>query len=181
MIASSSIRLACCATVMSIAAGAAHASEASRAAERGGFLVGHAYRCGVAAERLDRTAQLVGHLVAALSIDNDEREAADQKFLDAVLVSALAREIGDPLPSCNAIRRELTLLEQHQRVVSIPGERAMRNESSSTQPQPQSRLTKSAGARKPASAQPEGLSPEQRSEIELKLAAREQRRRPPSI
>jgi hypothetical protein len=50
---------------MSIAAGAAHASEASRVAERGGFLVGHAYRCGMAAERLDPTAQLVGHFVAA--------------------------------------------------------------------------------------------------------------------
>jgi len=33
-----------------------------------------------------------------LSVDNDEGEAADEKFLDAVLVSALAGEIGDPLP-----------------------------------------------------------------------------------
>jgi hypothetical protein len=174
-------RFACCAIAFLLAAGAAHASEASRVAERGGFLVGHAYRSGMAAERLDPTAQLVGQLVAALSIDSEEREAADERFLDAVLVSAIAREIGDPLPSCNAIRRELTLLKQHQRLVFVPGERAMPDKPSSTKPQPQSRLTKSDGARKPASVQPEGLSAEQRSEIVLKLAARKQRSRPPSI
>src|SRR5512142_628492 len=92
-------RLGCCATALLLAAGAAHAGEASRVAERGGFLVGHAYRCGVAAERLDPSTQLVGQLVAALSGDGDEREAADEKFLGAVLVSVLAKDIGDPLPS----------------------------------------------------------------------------------
>lgn len=173
--------LGCCAIAVLLAAGTSHAGEASRVAERGGFLVGHAYRCGVAAERLDPTAELVGQLVAALSIDRNELEAADEQFLSEVLVSALASEIGDPLPSCNVIRRQLALLEKHQGVVFIPGERAMPNDPSPTKPRPQTRLTKSDAARKPARARPEGLSPEQRSEIELKLAAREQRRRPPSI
>jgi hypothetical protein len=174
-------RLVCSAIAVLLAVGVAHAGEASRVAERGGFLVGHAYRCGVAAERLDPTAQLVGQLVAALSIDSEEQEAADEKFIGEVLLTALAKEIGDPLPSCNAIRRELAFLEQHRRLVFIPGEKAMSNEPSSTKPQPQSRLTRSGGARKPASASPEGLSGEQRTEIALKLAAREQRRRPTSI
>ena len=181
MTAHSPFRFACCATAVLLASGAAHAGEASRVAERGGFLLGHAYRCGIAAERLEPSTQLVGQLVAALSVDSDEREAADEKFLGPVLVSVLAKDIGDPLPSCNAIRRELALLEQHQRFLFIPGERAMPNEPSKTKPQRQSRLTKSSRAQKPASVQAEGLSPEQRSEIELKLAAREQRRRPPSI
>ena len=171
MASHSRFRFACCAFAVLLAAGAAHAGEASRVAERGGFLVGHAYRCAIPAEHLDPAAQLVGQLVAALSIDSDEREAADEKFLDEVLVSALAKEIGDPLPSCNAIRRELALLEQHQRLVFIPGERPMPNEPSPNKPRPQTRLTKSGSARKPPSAQPEGLSVEQRSEIALKLAA----------
>jgi len=178
MASHSRFRFACCAFAVLLAAGAAHAGEASRVAERGGFLVGHAYRCAIPAEHLDPAAQLIGQLVAALSIDSDEREAADEKFLDEVLVSALAKEIGDPLPSCSAIRRELALLEQHQRFVFIPGERPMPNEPSPNKPRPQTRLTKSCSARKPATARPEGLSAEQRSEIALKLAAREQRRRP---
>jgi hypothetical protein len=181
MASHSRFRFACCAFAVLLAAGAAHAGEASRVAERGGFLVGHAYRCGISAEHLDPAAQLVGQLVAALSIDSDEREVAVEKFLGEVLVSVLASEIGDPLPSCNAIRRELALLEQHQRLVFIPGERPLPNETSPKKPRPQTRLTKSGSARKPPSAQPEGLSVEQRSEIALKLAAREQRRRPPSI
>jgi hypothetical protein len=35
---------------------------------------------------------------------------------------ALAKGIDDPLPSCNAIRPELALLEQHQRLVFIPAD-----------------------------------------------------------
>ena len=135
MTAHSAFRFGWCATAVLLAVGAAHAGEASRVAERGGFLVGHAYRCGVAAERLDPTAQLIGQLAASLSIDGDDREAADGEFFGEVLVTALAEEIGGPLPSCNAIRREFALLEQHQRLVFIPGGRAMPNELQKTKPQ----------------------------------------------
>jgi hypothetical protein len=145
-----SFRIALCAPTLLLTAGMAHAGEASRVAERGGFLLGHAYRCEVTVERLDRSAHLVRQLVAALSIDSGETEVAEEKFLDEVLASALAKELGDLLPSCTAIRREFALLEQHQRLVFIPRERAMPNETSSPKPQPENRLARSSRSRQPA-------------------------------
>lgn len=171
----------CCAAALLIGAGVAAASEASRVAERGGFLLGHAYRCGIEPERLQPAARLVEQLIAALSVDGEAMAAADQTFVDQVLASALAKQLSEPLPSCAAIRRGLALLEQHQRVVSIPGEKQMSDNVSSPKPNPQNRSVKPVRSKNAGTAQPEELSPEERAKIALKLAAREQRRRPPSI
>jgi hypothetical protein len=170
-----------CAAVLTLAANVACAGEASQIAERGGFLLGHAYRCGVAAERLEPSTRLVGDLIAALSIDGEEKAAADQRFADDLLASALANALGDPVPTCALIRRDLARFERHQRPVSVQGEAAMSGEDSSPKPEPQGRSVKPVRSKKPASTRPEGLSPERRAKIALKLAAREQRRRPPSI
>jgi hypothetical protein len=174
-------RLAGCAAALVLAATAAWASEASQLAARGGFLLGHAYRCGVAVDQLEPSVRLVGDLIAALSIDGEEKAAADQTFADDLLASALAKALGDPVPSCALIRRDLARLERHQRPVSITGEAAMSGELPSSKAEPQVRSVKPVGSKKPASTQPEGLNPERRAKIALKLAAREQRRRPPSI
>jgi hypothetical protein len=173
--------IACCAAALFLATGAASAGEASRVAERGGFLLGHSYRCGVAPDRLQPAARMVEQLIAALSLDSAEEASADQKFIDEVLASGLAQALGVPLPSCAAIRRDFALFEQHRRLVSIPGEAAMSDETSSPKPGPQNRPVNPARSKKPASTRPEELSLERRAKIALKLAAQEQRRRPPSI
>jgi hypothetical protein len=174
------LKLACCAVALLLTTNAASASEASHVAERGGFLLGHAYRCGIASERRQPAARMMEQLIAALSLDGDEKIAADQKFIDQVLAGALPEASGDPLPSCAAIRRDLALFEQHQRLVSNKGEAAMSGETRSPKPEPQNRSVKPVRSKKP-STQPEGLSSEGRAKIALELAAQEQRRRPPSI
>ena len=179
--AAGSCRLAGYTATLTLAATAAWAGEASQLAARGGFLLGHAYRCGVAAERLEPSARLVGDLIAALSSDEEERATADQNFADGLLANALAKALGGPVPSCGLIRRDLVRFEQHRRPVSFPGETAMSGDLPSPKAEPQVRSVKSVRSKKPASTQPEELSPEQRAKIALKLPAREQRRRPPSI
>ena len=176
-----SCTLAGCAAALTLATSVACAGEASQIAERGGFLLGHAYRCGATAERLEAPARLIDDLIAALSIDGEEKAAADQKFANDLLASALAKVLGDPVPSCALIRRDLARLERHQRPVSVQGQTAMSDEASSPKPEPQGRSVKPVRSKKPASTRPEELSPERRAKIALKLAAREQRRRPPSI
>ncbi len=169
------------AAALILTASTACAGDASQIATRGGFLLGHAYRCGVASDRLQPAARMVQQLIAALSLDSDEETAADQKFIDEVLASGLAEAPGVPLPSCGAIRRDFALFEQHQRLVSLPGEAAMSDENPLPKPKSQNHSVKPVRSKKPTSTQPEGLSPERRAKIALKLAAQEQRRRPPSI
>ena len=66
--------LAGCAIALTLAAaGTACAGEAAQIAARGGFLVGHAYRCGVSAEQLRPSTQLMGELIAALAFDGENR------------------------------------------------------------------------------------------------------------
>src|SRR5690242_11720756 len=62
----SRIFVACAAAVTLAAVSTACAGEASQIAARGGFLLGHAYRCGVSAEQLRPSTRLVDELIAAL-------------------------------------------------------------------------------------------------------------------
>jgi hypothetical protein len=57
----------------------------------------------------------------------------------------------------------------------------MLSKPSPKKPKQQIRTRKTAQSKETASTQPEELSPDERAEIALKLAAQEQRRRPPSI
>jgi hypothetical protein len=107
--------LAGCASALSLAAAStACAGEASQIAARGGFLVGHAYRCGVSANQLRPSTQLVRELIAALSVDGEEEAAADQVFVENLLTSLRTAAPDDRIASCALTRRELAQLEEHQ-------------------------------------------------------------------
>ena len=114
-------RPALIAAVLLLAAGAAQAGEASDVAERGAFLIGHAYRCGIQAEQLQATAQLIHTLSGALAADDDEKAAADKVFAERFAVSAVADSTGQPLPSCASVKRELTELERHNPEAAASG------------------------------------------------------------
>lgn len=92
---------------------AAQAGEASDVADRGGFLLGHAYRCGIKAEQLQPAAQLIHDLAAALAADEDDKTGADKTFAERFVVSAVSDSLGQPLPSCAVIKRELAELDHH--------------------------------------------------------------------
>lgn len=114
-------RPALIAAALLLAAAAAQAGEASDVAERGAFLLGHAYRCGIQAEQLQSTAQLIHTLSGALATDDDEKAAADKVFAERFVVSAVVDSTGQPLPSCAAVKRELAELERHDPEAAASG------------------------------------------------------------
>jgi hypothetical protein len=107
-------------------AAAAHASDATTLADRAGFLVGHALRCGVAEARLKRSATLIGELIGAFALDGDDRSAAQSAFMHRVVSSASAKTSGDPLPSCASVRTQFARFEEHRQVAVATGPRPER-------------------------------------------------------
>jgi hypothetical protein len=166
---------------------AARASDATILAGRAGFLVGHAHRCGVAQDRLERSAALVKEIISAFSLDDEDRKDAQERFDERVLAGALADLLDDIVPSCGAVRSQLALLENHRRAVPPhPGTQreakmSPANRSASAPAQagssPRAQPAKSA---KPASTRREDLTPERRAGLELRRAAQQVRREPPA-
>jgi hypothetical protein len=95
------------------------AGEASQVAARGGFLMGHAVRCGVAAERLEPSAKRMSDLIVALSVDAEESTAATDQLVDEILANAFAAASDGPAPSCVLIERDLERFERHRDVLSL--------------------------------------------------------------
>jgi hypothetical protein len=113
--------VAAAAAVLLLGAVAAQASDATTIADRAGFLLGHAHRCGVPDGRLERSAVLIDHLLAAYSADDDDLQSARSEFAEHIVTGAMAKLLGDPLPACAAVRAQLSRLEQHQLAAAHPG------------------------------------------------------------
>ena len=97
-----------------VPAATAH-SDAVRVATNGGFLLGSAHRCGIAAERVVRAGQLVRHLILAAARDADEQEQATLKFTEFFLTAAFPENSSSgPVASCPLVAGELTRLEHHR-------------------------------------------------------------------
>lgn len=164
---------------------AARASEATQLADRAGFLVGHAHRCGVAEAHLERTQGRIDELIAAFSVDDGDNEDAQTQFAQRVLASALAQMIGDPLPACGVVRSQLARFEQHRRP-AIAQPDSFKERRLVEQNRPDSGPGRDAASTKPAKSgksltRREELTPERRSVLELRRAAHRLRGRPPSI
>lgn len=155
------------AAAMLFAAGAAQASDATTLAGRAGFLVGHALRCGVAEVRLERSASLIGDLIAAYSVDRDDRTAAQSEFMERVVSSLSAPTPGDPLPACVAVRAQFSRLEQHR--PALAAQRATGKTAAATHP-----------ARSAAAGPAKSTTP-QRAALALKRAAANLRGRPHAL
>lgn len=173
--------------VLLFGAAAAQASDATTLAGRAGFLVGHAHRCGVGDARLRHSEALIDELIAAYSIDDDDRDAAREEFVARLVASALAEQLNDPLPSCAAVRAELARLEQHRPAATHAdnqgGGRMAGQNQSDEDPARKAATAKpaKAAAAKPATTRREELTPERRAALALKRAAQKERGRPPSI
>jgi len=104
-------KLVCAATAaLMFGTVAAQASEATLLADRAGFLLGHARRCGIEDARLRRSEGVIDEAIAAFALDDEDKETAKSGFAERVLASALAKLLGDPVPSCRAVGAELTRL-----------------------------------------------------------------------
>jgi hypothetical protein len=157
---------------LSLAATGAQAGDASDVASRGGFLLGHAYRCGVQAEQLQPSARLIHDLSSALAGDESEKTEADKTFAERFVVSAVAASLDRLVPPCASIKRELAQLEHHNPEAVASG--------TSTPPE-QAHLTNAApshGVGKPARA---ARIPHPAKPPAHKLASRQAVRHPPAI
>lgn len=151
-----------------LAAAGAQAGEASDLASRGGFLLGNAYRCGIKAEKLQSSAQLIHDLSAALAGDDGETTEADKTFAERFVVSAVGGSLGSLLPSCASIKRELAQLEHHNPDLLASG--------TSTPPEP-TQLTNAPLAHSPAKPPRAARIPHSGKPAARKLASRPTARR----
>ena len=104
---------------------AAQASESRLVAERGGFLLGNAHRCGTSLQQLESPAGLVHRLAASLASSDAEQESADQAFAEQFVLSAASEAAEGPVPSCALIDRELTRLVRHRPSLSATADAVM--------------------------------------------------------
>ncbi|HYU13422.1 MAG TPA: hypothetical protein VEK82_12655 [Stellaceae bacterium] len=95
--------------------GGASSSDASRIASNGGFLLGHAHRCGIPTDRVVRAGQLVRELILAAAPEARDQEDATARFAQFFLATAVPDQ-GDSklVPSCRTVASEFEKLERHR-------------------------------------------------------------------
>jgi hypothetical protein len=95
--------------------GGTSSADADRIAANGGFLLGHAHRCGIQTERVVRAGQLVRELILAAAADTRAQEDATSRFAQFFLATAVPDQ-GDSklIPSCQTVASEFEKLERHR-------------------------------------------------------------------
>ena len=95
--------------------GGTSSADADRIAVNGGFLLGHAHRCGIQTERVVRAGQLVRELILAAAADARAQEDATSRFAQFFLATAVPDQ-GDSklIPSCQTVASEFEKLERHR-------------------------------------------------------------------
>jgi hypothetical protein len=104
-------------TVAALLVASPSSSDADRLAANGGFLLGNAQRCGIAAERVERAAQMVRELVLAAARDAREEEDAKGRLAAFFLVSAAPHDGKGTkalIASCRLVTGEFEQFERHQ-------------------------------------------------------------------
>ncbi len=107
------------ATVAALLIASPSTNDSDRLAANGGFLLGNAQRCGIAADRVERAGRVIRTLIRASAEDAHAEEDATARFARFFLVSA-AEEAATPRPaanapglSCRKVAGELERLERH--------------------------------------------------------------------
>ena len=99
--------------VLLLGMGVADAADPTQLAETGGFLLGNASRCGVSAERVESAGKVIHDFIAAAARDSSEAEAADSRFSEIFVASALPDQDPDAFPSCTVVIQQFDRLERH--------------------------------------------------------------------
>jgi len=101
------------AAVLLVFANAVMAANPTRIAETGAYLLGNAYRCGVADDRVVRAGKVIRQLIAAAADDASERSAAKSRFAEIFRENARAEGNGHtPIPPCRTVVMQFERLEQ---------------------------------------------------------------------
>ena len=100
------------ALILLLGVGVAEAANPTLLAETGGFLLGNAHRCGVAVERVERAGNVTHDVIVASAKDSSEVAAADLRFAEVFLASALPNQDPDAFPSCTVVIQQFDRLER---------------------------------------------------------------------
>src|ERR1700757_1854207 len=93
--------------------GVAEAADPTLLAETGGFLLGNARRCGASIERVERAGKVIRGFIVGAAKDSSEAAAADSRFAEIFLASALTDGDPDAFPSCTVVVQQFDRLERH--------------------------------------------------------------------
>jgi hypothetical protein len=96
-----------------LGSGVADAANPTQLAETGGFLLGNARRCGVPVERVETAGKVIHDFIAAAAQDSSETAAADSRFSEIFLATALPNQDPDAFPSCTVVIQQFERLERH--------------------------------------------------------------------
>jgi hypothetical protein len=100
--------------------GSVAAANSARIAETGAFLLGNAYRCGVADARVVRAGRVIRELIAAASDAPGDQVAAKSRFAEIFRASAQPEGDGHrPAPSCKMIMTQFERLEHFHDQVGV--------------------------------------------------------------
>src|SRR5689334_7292613 len=99
--------------VLFLSIGVADAADPTQLAETGGFLLGNAHRCGVSVERVASAGKVIHDFIAAAAKDSNEAAAADSRFSEIFIASALPDQDPDAFPSCTVVIQQFDRLERH--------------------------------------------------------------------
>jgi hypothetical protein len=108
--------------VLLLGIGVADAADPTQLAETGGFLLGNARRCGVPIERVESAGKVIHDFIAAAAKDSNEAAAADSRFSEIFLASALPDPDPDAFPSCTVVIQQFDRLERHHDQTRRSGE-----------------------------------------------------------
>ena len=93
--------------------GVAEAADPTLLAETGGFLLGNARRCDVPLERVERAGKVIHEFIVTAAKDPSEAAAADSRFAQIFLASAIPGADPDAFPSCTVVIQQFERLERH--------------------------------------------------------------------
>jgi hypothetical protein len=94
--------------------GIAKAADPAQLAQTGGFLLGHAHRCGVPIDRVEHAGKVIHRLIVAASYDPAVKAAANASFAETFVAAALSDQDGDVLiPPCKVVIAQFERLERH--------------------------------------------------------------------
>jgi hypothetical protein len=96
-----------------LGSGVADAADPTQLAETGGFLLGNARRCGVPVERVESAGKVIHDFIAAAAKDSSEAAAADSRFSEIFVASALPDQDPGAFPSCTVVIQQFDRLERH--------------------------------------------------------------------
>ena len=103
------------AVLLLVSNGVAEATDTTRLAEKAGFLLDNAHRCGVPTERVGRAGKVIHDLITTASYDRTKEAAADRRFVEIFMASAFPDREGSLIPPCAVVIAQFERLEQHHR------------------------------------------------------------------